>query len=304
MNWLIFFEILYIILVVMVSLRIIYDTRTTTKTLAYLLLVIFVPFGGMIFYFLFGVNYRKNKMYSKKLFANERLSNQITEQIYRYSNYVIEERAASVGENKQLANMLVKHTQSPLTANNEVKLLINGEEKFPEVIKALKEARQHIHLEYYIYEDDEIGRQIERILIDKVKEGVIVRFMYDDFGSHSIRKNLAKRLIENGVKVFPFLKINFVLFANRINYRNHRKIIIVDGKTAFVGGINVSDRYINHSNSNKQFWRIHICVLMAWVCIIFNIFFCATGIFVPMKNCNLTNSFSRVKVRWPGLVIK
>lgn len=192
MNWLIFFEILYIILVVMVSLRIIYDTRTTTKTLAYLLLVIFVPFGGMIFYFLFGVNYRKNKMYSKKLFANERLSNQITEQIYRYSNYVIEERAASVGENKQLANMLVKHTQSPLTANNEVKLLINGEEKFPEVIKALKEARQHIHLEYYIYEDDEIGRQIERILIDKVKEGVIVRFMYDDFGSHSIRKNLAK----------------------------------------------------------------------------------------------------------------
>lgn len=255
MNWLIFFEILYIILVVMVSLRIIYDTRTTTKTLAYLLLAIFVPFGGMIFYFLFGVNYRKNKMYSKKLFANERLSNQITEQIYRYSNYVIEERAASVGENKQLANMLVKHTQSPLTANNEVKLLINGEEKFPEVIKALKEARQHIHLEYYIYEDDEIGRQIERILIDKVKEGVIVRFMYDDFGSHSIRKNLAKRLIENGVKVFPFLKINFVLFANRINYRNHRKIIIVDGKTAFVGGINVSDRYINHSNSNKQFWR-------------------------------------------------
>lgn len=254
MNWLIFFEILYIILVVMVSLRIIYDTRTTTKTLAYLLLVIFVPFGGMIFYFLFGVNYRKNKMYSKKLFANEELSVQITEQIYQYSNHVIEEKAAAVRENKSLANMLVKHTQSPLTANNEVKLLINGEEKFPEVIKALREAKHHIHLEYYIYEDDEIGRQIEKILIDKASEGVMVRFVYDDFGSHSIKRNLAKRLAENGVKVFPFLKINFILFANRINYRNHRKIIIVDGQTAFVGGINVSDRYINRSNS-KQFWR-------------------------------------------------
>lgn len=254
MNWLIFFEILYIILVVMVSLRIIYDTRTTTKTLAYLLLVIFVPFGGMIFYFLFGVNYRKNKMYSKKLFANEELSDQITEQIYQYSNHVIEEKAAAVRENKSLANMLVKHTQSPLTANNEVKLLINGEEKFPEVIKALIEAKHHIHLEYYIYEDDEIGRQIEKILIDKASEGVMVRFVYDDFGSHSIKRNLAKRLAENGVKVFPFLKINFILFANRINYRNHRKIIIVDGQTAFVGGINVSDRYINRSNS-KQFWR-------------------------------------------------
>src|SRR5690606_27337526 len=101
------------------------------------------------------------------------------------------------------------------------------ENKFPEVIKALKEAKHHIHLEYYIYENDEIGRQIEKILIDKARQGVEVRFIYDDFGSRSIRKNLVKRLINNGVNVFPFLKINFIFLANRLNYRNHRKIIII-----------------------------------------------------------------------------
>lgn len=255
MSWLILFEILYVIVLVMVCLRIIYDTRSTTKTLAYLLFAIFVPVVGMVFYFFFGVNYRNKKMYSKKLFVNEQISKQIRENIYHYSTQTFTENDAAVKKHKSLAYMLVKHTQSPLTANNGVKLLINGENKFPEVIKALKEAKHHIHLEYYIYENDEIGRQIEKILIDKARQGIKVRFIYDDFGSHSIRNNLVKRLINNGVNVFPFLKINFIFLANRLNYRNHRKIIIIDGQTAFVGGINVSDRYINHSNGNKYYWR-------------------------------------------------
>ena len=255
MNWLLFYETLYLIVLVMVCSRIIYDTRSATKTLAYLLLAIFVPVGGMVFYLLFGINYRNNKMYSKKLFANEEISTELREQIYHYSKQTFVENDAAVKQYRGLAYMLVNDTQSPLTANNEVKLLLNGENKFPEVIKALKEAKHHIHFEYYIYENDEIGREIEEILIDKARQGVSVRFIYDDFGSHSIGKNVAKRLNNNGVKAFPFLKINFILFANRINYRNHRKIIIIDGCTAFVGGINVSDRYINHTNGNKRFWR-------------------------------------------------
>ena len=149
----------------------------------------------------------------------------------------------------------LKETLSPLTANNSVKLLVNGENKFPEVIKALKEAKNHIHLEYYIYEDDEIGRKIEQVLVEKAKEGIEVRFIYDDFGSRSIRRTLARRLNENGVKAYPFLRIYFIALANRLNYRNHRKIIVIDGQTAFVGGINVDDRYINNGAKNKTFWR-------------------------------------------------
>src|SRR5690606_12823971 len=254
MFWLPILEFVYIIVLVLVCLKIVYDTRTTTKTLAYLLFAIFVPVAGILFYFLFGINYRNRKMYSKKLFANEELALQLSEEIYQKSKQTLVENR-DVVKDKGLAYMLLNDTQSPLTSNNRVKLLINGEEKFPEVIKVLKAAKHHIHLEYYIYENDEIGKQIENILIEKAREGVTVRFIYDDFGSYFIRKNMVNRLRENGVLVFPFLKINFIFFANRLNYRNHRKLIIVDGKTAFMGGINISDRYINRPNSEALFWR-------------------------------------------------
>ncbi len=254
MNWLSIFEVVYTVVLIFVCFRIILDTRSITKSLAYLLFAIFVPFAGIIFYFLFGINYRTRKMYSKKLIENDELSARLNKQIYQYSRKTLDESDASVQSNKELAFMLLKETLSPLTANNSVKLLVNGENKFPEVLKALKEAKNHIHLEYYIYEDDEIGREIEQILIQKAKEGVAVRFIYDDFGSRSIRRTLARRLNENGVKAFPFLRIYFIALANRLNYRNHRKIIVIDGNTAFVGGINVDDRYINN-NKNKMFWR-------------------------------------------------
>lgn len=254
MYWLPILELVYVIVLVLVCLRIIYDTRSTTKTLAYLLFAIFVPVAGILIYFLFGTNYRNKKMYSKKLFANEELAKQLSREIYQKSKQTFIENR-DVVRDKGLAYMLLNDTQSPLTSNNKVKLLINGEEKFPEVIKALKEAEHHIHLEYYIYENDEIGQEIENILIEKARAGVTVRFIYDDFGSYFIRKKMVNRLRENGVKVFPFLKINFIFFANRLNYRNHRKLIVVDGKTAFVGGINISDRYINRPNRTALFWR-------------------------------------------------
>jgi cardiolipin synthase len=256
MNWLLIYEISYTIILILVCLRIIYDTRSTTKTLAYLLFAIFVPFAGMIFYFLFGINYRNREMYSKKLLQNDELAKKVHKELYEYSKQTFLKGEAALQSNKELAYMLVKDINSPLTGNNIVKLLVNGENKFPEVLEALSRAKHHIHIEYYIYEDDKIGRAIEKILIQKAKEGVEVRFIYDDFGSRSIRKKLVRRLKAGGVKAFPFLKIYFIAFANRLNYRNHRKIIVVDGYTAFVGGINISDRYINDSvNLNKLYWR-------------------------------------------------
>lgn len=194
-------------------------------------------------------------MYSKKLFENEDLAKKLKEDLYHYSKQTFNESDAAVQSNKELAYMLVMDTDSPLTANNSVKILVNGENKFPEVLEALRQAKNHIHIEYYIYEDGEIGREVEKLLIQKAKEGVTVRFIYDDFGSRSIHRNLVHQLRANGVKAFPFLRIYLIAFANRLNYRNHRKIIVVDGNIAFVGGINISDRYINKPGDTKLFWR-------------------------------------------------
>ncbi len=256
MNWLLIYEIFYVLLVILVCLRIVYDTRNNTKTLAYLLLVIFLPIIGIIFYFSFGINYRKRKMYSKKLFNDDNLAKKLKADIFQYSKNTFEQNNSEVKKGRELALMLLRDATSPLTAGNSVQILVNGENKFPEVLTALREAKNHIHIEYYIYEDDQIGRTIENILVQKAQEGVAVRFIYDDFGSRSIRRKLVKRLKKGGVEVFPFAKIIFIAFANRINYRNHRKIIVVDGKTAFAGGINVSDRYININDDHKKlFWR-------------------------------------------------
>ena len=200
MNWIIIYEIVYIIILVLVCIRIIYDTNSTSKTLAYLLLAIFVPFAGMIFYFSFGVNYRKHKMYTKKLFNDIDFVHELRQKIVHTSRQTFLQHVNAVQPFRELARLLLSDSLSPLSHGNNIKLLVNGEQKFPEVLHALQQARHHIHIEYYIFEDDETGGAIERMLIEKAQQGVEVRFIYDDFGSRSIRRKLARRLRAGGGK--------------------------------------------------------------------------------------------------------
>ncbi len=244
----------YVLILIFIILRIIYDTRSTTKTMAYILLVIFIPVAGMIFYSLFGINYWKIKLYDKKLTKDEKMLARLKTEMEVYSVESKDPGELALENNKELAVMLKKELRSPLTRRNKIKLLVNGEEKFPEVMEALRNAKHHIHIEYYIFQQDKIGEQIENILIEKAKEGVQVRFIYDDFGSPSIKKKTEERMRNAGIEIHPFHKVLFYLLANRINYRNHRKIIIIDGHTAFTGGINVSDKYIN-DKQDKLYWR-------------------------------------------------
>ncbi|MDQ2862644.1 MAG: cardiolipin synthase [Bacteroidota bacterium] len=254
MNWLDLLFVFYLLIVIVVCLRIIYDTRSSTKTLAYLLLSIFFPVGGILFYLVFGINYWKLKKYNKKCIEDEKMFEELKKEWGIRNNKNVQTANCDLGVHKEIAAMLEKELRTPVTKGNKVKLLINGEEKFPEVLKVLREARHHIHIEYYIFENDSIGAEIENILIEKANEGVEVRFIYDDFGSPDINKKMEARLKAAGVEVYPFQKVVFYLLANRLNYRNHRKIIVVDGSTAFTGGINISDKYINN-HPGQIFWR-------------------------------------------------
>lgn len=256
MNWILISEIVYIILVILVCGRVIYDTQSTTKTLAYLLAVVFLPIVGMIIYFSVGINYRKRKIYSKKVFNNPEVKEKMESRIRDISRSIFSDAHPSVKKFQKLSTLILSQSLSPVTYGNDVSLLLNGENKFPRVIEDLKRAKKHIHIEYYIFDADHIGLEIIDLLIEKAKEGVKVRFIYDDFGSRQIRKEQVNRLNEAGVEVFPFYKIKLIALANRLNYRNHRKIIVIDGKIGYVGGINVSDKYINsETNTNALFWR-------------------------------------------------
>ena len=253
MGWIIIAVVLYIILLIGVCIRILFETHNTNKTLAYLLFCLFIPVLGIGFYLLVGINYWTKKKYNQKITGDEKILRQLKKDISDYDGVAIKVDE-SVEQHTELAAMLIKDIGSPLTKNNAIKLLVNGEKKFPELLKAMREATHHIHLEYYIYEYDEIGTQIIDLLIEKAIQGVKVRFIYDDFGSPSIKKKTEERLRKAGAEVHPFHKVRFYLFANRINYRNHRKIVVIDGQTAFVGGINVSDKYINNGKKNL-YWR-------------------------------------------------
>lgn len=246
-------EALYLIGIILLSAKIIKDTNTVSKTLAYLLLIIFLPIIGVLFYFSFGVNFRKNRFYKFKIEYNKKIYHQIYSKVQQYHHELLQNSAANYSNSLNTINFLYNSLHSPITTGNQVEVLQNGEVKFPKVKAILQQAKKHIHLEYYIYKNDGIGNTLVNILIEKAKDGIEVRFLYDDFGSSKIGKPLIRKLQQAGVQTAPVNRIRFKLFANRANYRDHRKIIIVDGEHVFSGGINVADKYINPNP--KQYWR-------------------------------------------------
>lgn len=255
-EWVLWVQLAYVVGIISVCLIVIFDTRSVSKTLAYLLLVIFVPIAGAIFYFSFGINYRKRKIYSKKLIADELLAQGASEKLKVSNDQLFNSCNTAIDQNKEMIHLLSnkKAGGHPILPNNEVEVLLNGEVFFPLLMEELKKAKHHIHIQYYIYENDTIGNQLKDLLILKASEGVVVRFIYDDFGSKNIRGNIVRDLNRSGVRAVPFNKIKLLFLANRVNYRNHRKIVVIDGKVAFTGGINVCDKYINNGK-NDLFWR-------------------------------------------------
>lgn len=290
------------LLTIAVCLRIVYDTRTTSKTLAYVLLTIFLPVVGMIVYFTVGMNFRLRSLYSKKLSNDEALLTRISQRIADESQELMHDASPGVKQFEKLSNMLVRDGHSPLMGGNRVKLLTNGEEKFPELLAALQKAQHHIHIEYYIYEDDGIGNAIKDILISRAKAGVEVRFIYDDFGSRAISKKMVPELREAGVLAFPFYELTLPAFAQRLNYRNHRKIVVIDGLTSFVGGINVSDRYINGAGTdNPVFWRdTHLRIDGRGSYYLQNLFLCDWNFCAPDHQVDLDRAYFRLESDLPA----
>ncbi|WP_447640533.1 MULTISPECIES: cardiolipin synthase [Chitinophagaceae] len=254
MSLLAVLEILYILLIIAFSLHVVYSYKDSGKAFAYLLLIIFVPGLGMVVYLLLGLNKRKHKMYNRKLIADQDMENRVESFIRTSNESIFEKRAEDLGWQTKVARLLSHDSYTPLTPYNKVEVLTNGENLYPEILKSLKKARNHIHIEYYIIEDGHIFHEIMQVLLEKAQQGVSVRVIFDDFGSKDIRKAYKKELRKGGVEIHPFLKLYFVALANRINYRNHRKIIVIDGVTAYTGGINISDRYYNQPET-KLYWR-------------------------------------------------
>lgn len=245
--------IVYYLAASILGLIILLENRNPPKTLAYLLTLVTLPVLGIVVYYFVGRNFRKRKLFSRKAISDLRTF--IVWELTQLTNFrVVRDRAMQFLKSKyKVAELLIRSDRSVLSACNQVEILINGNATVDQILKDLENASHHIHLEYYIYESDEVGRSIGEVLKRKAKEGVEVRFCYDDVGSRAISKSFLKDLKSAGVEVYPILPVIFPWLSNKTNYRDHRKIIIVDGKIGFLGGINISSRYLNTPTEFK--WR-------------------------------------------------
>jgi len=233
------------------------ENKNPIKALSWILVIIFLPVIGIILYLYFGRNYRKNKFFNRKV-----VSDAIS------FDFLIEHQLVELDQKKFLKNeklkpkrhimrLLLNNNRALVTENNIVKVLNNGNETFSSIINEMENAVESINLEYYIIEDDVIGNRIKDILIEKAREGVKVNVIFDDIGSWSLSRKFILSLRMAGVEVNSFMPVKTYFFANKVNFRNHRKIIVVDGKVGFVGGLNIADRYLREGKTDL--WRdIHL----------------------------------------------
>ncbi|KAF1301377.1 MULTISPECIES: cardiolipin synthase [Enterococcus] len=220
------------------------ERKQTAQTWAWLLVLMFIPVVGFILYIFFGRGISKDKIFDLKMQGKIGMNVEIEEQRQALKRDLFPHPSTAQVNVKQLVYMLTVFEHSLYTSTNEIQLFIDGREKFDQLIEDIRHAKDHIHFEYYIYRDDTLGVEVRNALVDAAKRGVKVRVLLDAWGSTQVRKNFFQPLKEHGGVVAFFFPL-FVPYINpRINYRNHRKIVVIDGEIGYTGGFNVGNEYL------------------------------------------------------------
>ena len=225
------------------------ERKEPSTTWAWLLVLLILPGIGFIFYLLFGQNFSRERLFKEKKKLDKEKRKEVLGQI--------EKEYKDLDENNNFVDLIkmnYNNSGSKLMLNNEIDLYFDGKDKFKQLIYDLEHAEKYIHIQYYIIRKDKLGRKIISILEKKVKEGVQVRFLVDSMGGYTLTKRFLKNFINNGGKFEIFFPGILPHVNTRINYRNHRKIVIIDGKYGYTGGFNVGDEYISE-DKKIGYWR-------------------------------------------------
>ena len=230
------FDILYFGAIIGTIVIIILDNRNPVKTMAWILILLFLPIVGLVFYFFFGRSRRRERIIGRKSY-DRLLKKPMAEYLAQDCSNVPHEYFRLI--------QLFRHTNQAFPfEGNRVSVYTEGYTKLQSLLRELQKAKQHIHMEYYIFEDDAIGRLVRDVLIEKASQGVEVRVIYDDVGCWHVPNRFFEEMRNAGIEVRSFLKVRLPLFTSRVNYRNHRKIVVIDGCVGFIGGMNLAERYM------------------------------------------------------------
>lgn len=223
------------------------ERRNPTSALTWVLVLIVIPIGGFFLYLFFGQNWTKRRLFSLKAEDDRMLRNAVVTQEQELKDFGPGTADPQTERYLDIIRMFLESSEAILTIENEVTIFTDGQDKFRSLQEAIRNAKNHIHLEYYIIRDDPLGREMIDLLIRKAREGVEVRLLYDAMGN-KIRKRQLRELEAAGGRHTAFFPTIFTL-----NYRNHRKIAIIDGQTGFIGGYNIGEEYLG--KGPLGYWR-------------------------------------------------
>ncbi|TSB46851.1 cardiolipin synthase [Alkalicoccobacillus porphyridii] len=246
--------ILFIVNLLLAIVLIFIERKDATATWAWLLVLYFIPFFGFIIYLLIGQTLTRRKMFEWEGIQKIGIESLIEEQKEQISDPEFTFNEPMVDESRDLIYMLLINNDAVLTKQNQIELLTDGKEKFDQLLSDIQQAKSFIHMQYYIYRYDDIGKEIIRALTEKAKEGVKVRFLYDDLGSRRLKNKHLAELEKAGGEIGVFFPSKFSPINLRLNYRNHRKLVNIDGHLGYVGGFNVGDEYLGKSKK-FGYWR-------------------------------------------------
>lgn len=244
-HWI--FIVLYVAVIVGIMLTVLMDNRQPAKTIAWVLVLLFVPVVGIVLYIFFGQNTRKMKLISGR--SLDQLSKRSMLEFVEQRNLRMPEYFSS------LVRLFTNQSLSLPFKDNAVEFYTDGYQFFPALLQAIKGATNHIHLDTYIIADDPLGRLVSDALIAKAREGVEVRLIYDDVGCWRVPERFFNRMRQAGVKVRSFMPVRFPAFTSKVNYRNHRKVCVIDGTQGFIGGMNIALRYVKGLHGGTLPWR-------------------------------------------------
>lgn len=235
-----------ILIPLIVGWHILFDQVQPQAKLAWLLAVLFLPFLGALAWVLFGRTPKRHRRI-KRTSSEIRMFRQAIE-----ADRV--ETTNELSDRFPLTRTLEKLGATGADGQTATKLLVNGDEKYDAVLKDIEQAMHHIHVQYYLFRTDEISLKIRDALIKRSNENVTVRFLYDGLGSQEISEDFLEPLRESRVHVEAFDPVLHSLLVFNANFRNHQKLIVIDGRIAYTGGLNVGDEYLG-KHKKLGFWR-------------------------------------------------